>query len=134
MPARSRRTSRADTREDRNMRKVVLACLVSLLLISSSFAGIRGPGKYCGVVIFDRWHACYIYSGVYLMYVSEGTKSRLRKYGNRPMKIDALEVYQPMNPGDGRIGKYKILGQAKTTRPRVTVDGLRLAVTPNFTD
>jgi hypothetical protein len=44
-----------------------LAVLMTALSISSQ-AGIRGPGKYSGVVVFDRWETCYIYSGVYLMY------------------------------------------------------------------
>jgi hypothetical protein len=116
------------------MKKVASAFLVSLLLISDSLAGIRGPGKYSGVVIFDRWDTCFIYSGVYLMYVSESTKSPLRKYQNHSMRINALEVYQPMNPGDGRIGKYRILGQARTKRAYIQVEGLKLAVTANFRD
>ena len=37
-------------------------------------AGIRGPGKYNGVVFYDRWDNCYLFSGVYLMYISEGVK------------------------------------------------------------
>ena len=120
--------------KDGNMKKAVsILFLVITLLITNSFAGIRGPGKYYGVVVFDRWGACYIYSGVYLMYLSEKTKKRLHKYRSRSMVINALEVYQPLNPGDGRIGKYKILGPAKTTRAYIKLEGLRLTVTPTFT-
>jgi hypothetical protein len=115
------------------MKKASSVLLVLLLLISNSLAGIRGPGKYHGVVIFDRWDASYIYSGVYLMYVSERTKNRLQPYKNRCMRINALEVHQPENPGDGRIGKYTILGPAKTKRAYIRVDGLKLRVTPNLT-
>jgi hypothetical protein len=30
-------------------------------------AGIRATGKYSGVVIYDRWGGCILFSGVYLM-------------------------------------------------------------------
>ena len=29
-------------------------------------AGIRAPGKYSGVVIYDRWGGCILFGGVYL--------------------------------------------------------------------
>ncbi len=63
------------------MKKIAraFAVLVTALTISS-IAGIRGPGKYAGVVVFDRWDSCYIYSGVYLMYVSQKVSEPLRKY------------------------------------------------------
>jgi len=43
-------------------------------------AGIRGPGEYNGVVIYDRWDNCYLFSGVYLMYISDPVKELLRPY------------------------------------------------------
>ncbi len=85
----------------------VAFCLVVLLWAPLCGAGRRGPGKYCGVAVFDRWDGCTLYSGVYLMYVSEKTKESLRKYAGQAVQIDAKEVYQPINPGDGRIGKFE---------------------------
>jgi hypothetical protein len=28
------------------------------------------PGKYTGIVIFDHWGACHLYSGVYVLEIS----------------------------------------------------------------
>ena len=55
-------------------KKVTFCVALSFCLLA--IAGIRGPGIYNGVVIFDRWGACYLYSGVYLMPVSEKVKDR----------------------------------------------------------
>src|SRR4030095_12082579 len=85
------------------------------------------------VVVFDRWDGCYMHSGPYLMYVSEKTKKRLRKSRECSMKVYAKEADQPISPGDGRIGKYKVLGPATTLRPDIKVDGVKLKVTPDFT-
>jgi len=52
-------------------------------------AGIREPGEYSGVVIEDRWGTFYIYSGVYLMYVSEDTKELLRDRVGTATVVDA---------------------------------------------
>ena|SRR5439155_12989963 len=62
---------------------VALATL--LLFAGPSSAGIRGPGKYSGVVVFDRWDGCLLFSSVYLMYISEVVKDdpavmRVRQY------------------------------------------------------
>ncbi|HVO99306.1 MAG TPA: carboxypeptidase-like regulatory domain-containing protein [Bryobacteraceae bacterium] len=100
-------------------------------------AGIRGPGKYNGVVIFDRWGACYLYSGAYLMPVSEKVKELLRSWEGKAVLVDAQEVYQPMNPGDGLITKLVVLGPAEEPgsvpmqRPP-DIDGLSLTVAANF--
>jgi hypothetical protein len=45
--------------------------LAAVALAPMLVAGIRGPGKYHGVVFYDRWDNCYLFSGVYLMYISE---------------------------------------------------------------
>jgi hypothetical protein len=92
-------------------------------------AGLRTPGKYCGVVIFDRWDGCTVYSGIYVMYVSEKVKENLRPYIGKAVQIDAKEVWQPMNPGDGRIGKFAYLGPAPESRNWVKLTGLRLSTT-----
>src|SRR5437870_9088382 len=83
--------------------------LATLLLFSGpSSAGIRGPGKYSGVVFFDRWDGCILFSSVYLMYISEAVKDDLRSYGGQAIQIDALDVLQHVNPGDGLIRKFKL--------------------------
>src|SRR4051794_5023656 len=83
-----------------------------LLAITSSGA-IRGPGKYNGVVIFDRWGGSHLYSGSYVMEISESIKDLLRPYADQPLLIDAKEVYQPINPGDGLISGLEVLGPSK---------------------
>src|SRR6266481_7680003 len=76
-------------------------------------AGIRGTGKYNGVVFYDRWDNCYLFSGIYLMYVSDAVKEALRPYRGESIEIDAKEVYQPMNPGDGLIKKFVFVGRSE---------------------
>jgi hypothetical protein len=112
------------------LRKFSNILLVLTLCGATAFGGIRAPGKYSGVVIFDRWDTCYLYSGIYLMYVSGKTKGNLRKYEGQSVLIYAKEVFQPINPGDGLIGKYKILGLAKSKG--AGLEGLSLRVVPHF--
>ena len=89
------------------------------------------------MVIFDRWGGCYLYSGVYLMEVSEKVKESLRAYRGKAVLIDAQDVEQPMNPGDGLIIELAVLGPAKPAedtpfgRPS-NVSGLSLRVMPAF--
>lgn len=92
-------------------RTIVLGAVFLVAALSPGSAGMRTPGKYCGVVVFDRWDACYLYSGVYLMYVSEKVKEDLRPYAGEAVQVDAY-VWQPMNPGDGLIRRYTVLGPA----------------------
>lgn len=107
-----------------------LGCCIAVILGIGLFckAGVRFPGPYCGVVIFDRWDGCILYSGIYVMYVSEKTKEGLRKYGGQAVKILAREVYQPENPGDGLIGKFEYLGAAskEKTRDWIKLEGIKL--------
>jgi hypothetical protein len=49
----------------------LVTAFLAALAIVATFGAVRGPGKYNGVVIFDRWGACHLYSGVYLMEISE---------------------------------------------------------------
>lgn len=65
------------------------------------------------------------------MYVSEKTKEALRKYEGQSIVLDAKEVYQPINPGDGLIGKFKIL-KILSTKDQWQPVGLSLTVTPQF--
>lgn len=105
---------------------VGLCITLQFLIGYSSLGGLLRPGKLSGVVVFDRWGGCMLYSGVFVMYVSEATKKDLREYQNKPIEIDAKELWQPVNPGDGRIGKFEVLGPASTKRSRVKLDGLRI--------
>ena len=110
---------------------------ICLLIGAIANGGIRAPGKYTGVVIFDRWDSCYLYSGVYLMEVSERVKESLRPYRDQAIIIDAKEVLQPVNPGDGLITKLKVLGPAKDQTEETpfglpVLGGLSLKVTSNL--
>jgi len=95
-------------------------------------AGLRGPGKYCGVVVFDRWDTCFLLSGPYITYISENVKNELRPYAGKAMQVDASDVFQPMNPGDALIRKYKIIGPAPDNHHWATVDGLELTARSDF--
>jgi len=96
------------------------------------YAGMRGPGKYSGVVIFDRWDTCFLLSGPYITYVSEKVKETLRPYRDQAMQVDASEVVQPMNPGDGLIQKYTIVGPAPKDSSRQVIEGIRISVESDF--
>lgn len=114
-------------------RRLVTACLLASLsasLCTTTKAGIRGPGKYSGVVIFDRWGGCILFSGVYLMYISEAVKEQLRPYSGQAIELDALEVTQPINPGDGLIRKLKVVGPAPKSKSPFTFDGIKLMAQP----
>jgi hypothetical protein len=113
-------------------RKYATALAIILLSAAAVFAGIRGPGKYCGIVLFDRWDTCYIYSGIYLMYVSDKTKEGLRKYEGRPVEIYAKEVSQPMNPGDALVGKFDLLSLLDSKPEPPGLKGLKLTAEPEF--
>jgi len=82
--------------------------LVTLLLFACegalvTHAGIRGAGKYCGVVVFDRWDTCFLLSGHFVTYISDAVKDELRPYKGKAMQIDASDVFQPINPGDALV-------------------------------
>ena len=116
------------------MRLCVKAFLFLALLSTVTLCGIRGPGKYAGIVIFDQWDTCYLYSGVYLMYISAKKKELLRPFRGKSILINAKEVIQPINPGDGLITKFKFLGFAKAKRNLPAIRGLKLSATPVFDD
>jgi hypothetical protein len=125
------------TRKETAMRSLCLKALVLLMLVSvlclppcTADAGERGPGKYSGVVVYDRWGGCTLYSGIYVMYVSEKVKGKLREYGGTSVRIDAKEVSQPMNPGDGLITDLAYLGAAPPAQNWVVLDRLSLQAVP----
>lgn len=107
-------------------RRRVIPALIALLAVTVCMAGIRGAGKYSGVVVFDRWGGCTLYSGIYVMYVSESVKEGLRPYAGKSIEIDAKRVFQPMNPGDGLIQQFDFLGLSPTNRNWVQMEGLEL--------
>ena len=86
--------------------------LLVLAVIAPLHSGIRGPGKYSGVVIFDRWDNCLLLSGPYVTYISSVAKEALRPYTGKGVQIEAFRVLQPINPGDALIREYRILGPA----------------------
>ena len=71
------------------------------------------------------------------MPVSEKVKELLRSWEGKAVLVDAKEVYQPMNPGDGLITKLVVLGPADepasvAMQRAPDVDGLSLTVAANF--
>lgn len=102
---------------------LILFCSIAIAL-----GGIRSTGEYTGVVGFDRWDTCYPYSST-LMYISEKKKELLRPYAGRSILIDATEVFQPINPGDGLITEFKFLGDAPISERLPTVGGIKLTLT-----
>jgi len=111
---------------------VVVICALAWSFILTAKAGLRGPGKYCGVVIFDRWDTCFLLSGPYITYISDAVKNELRPYKGTAMQVDASEVIQQTNPGDALIRKYRIIGPAPDTRHWVVLDGLELVAQSDF--
>jgi len=116
---------------------VRLFYLVMLLVFACggvlvTHAGIRGPGKYCGVVVFDRWDTCFLISGHFITYISDAVKDELRPYKGKAIQIDASDVFQPMNPGDALVRQYKIIGPAPDNHLWAMVDGLELIAASDF--
>jgi hypothetical protein len=110
------------------------AAAAMLVLATVCGAAIRGPGKYCGVVTFDRWGGCILYSGVYVMYVSEAVKEPLRAQAGKAVQLDATDVFQPWNPGDGLIRKFTLLGPAPEGTDYVVTAGVTLSARAAFKD
>jgi hypothetical protein len=111
---------------------VILILALACGFIIAAHAGLRGPGKYCGVVVFDRWDTCFLLSGHFITYISEGAKNDLRPYRGKAMQLDALEVSQPQNPGDALVRKYQIIGPAPDNHYWVMLDGLELVARSDF--
>jgi hypothetical protein len=47
-----------------------------------------------------------------MTYISQAVKEQLRPYAGQAIQIDVAEITQPMNPGDGLVKSYVILGEA----------------------
>lgn len=114
---------------------IILSFIFMIALSLICQAGIRGPWvlgappqKYCGVVVFDRWDGCTLYSGVCVMYIPEKEKERLRPYSGQAVQINARQVLQPVNPGDGLIRVFDYLGPApQEGRDSAKIEGIHLA-------
>ena len=66
------------------------------------------------------------------MYISDAVKGQLRAYRGKSLEIDAKQVHQPINPGDGLITKFEVVGPStEATRSARTppVRGLDLRST-----
>ena len=116
---------------------VRLLSLAAVLLFTSAGvlvtqAGIRGPGKYCGVVVFDRWDTCFLLSGHFITYISDAVKNELRPYKGKAIQLDASNVFQPRNPGDALVRQYTIIGPAPDNHLWAMLDGLELIATSDF--
>jgi hypothetical protein len=103
-----------------------------ILLVLPAEGGERGPGKYSGVVVFDRWDGCTLYSGIYVMYVSEASKEKLRQRAGKAVEVDAKKVRQPINPGDGLISELVVLGAAPQPGRHVSLAVLTLTCMADF--
>lgn len=93
---------------------------------------IARRGKYSGVVIFDRWDTCLLLIGVYLTYVSDAVKEELRPYKHQAIQLDASVVSQPINPGDGLIQEYTIVGLAPQNPQGQPTQGLSITAQSDF--
>lgn len=114
--------------------KSIAPLLAVFGLVTVTSAGVRGPGKYCGVVVYDRWDGCTLSSGIYVMYISEGVKAKLRAHAGRSIQIDAKEVVQLSNPGDGLIKALDYVGKAPAADNSPSGDGLRIHAASAFED
>ena len=112
------------------VRIAAVASLVFLCCVGMS-AGIRGPGRYSGVVFFDRWDTCVLISGLYVMYISDELKPGFRAYAGQAVEVDATDVFQPWNPGDGLIRKINWVGLAPEPHRFIKLDGLELHASGN---
>jgi hypothetical protein len=107
-------------------------CFVTSLFVGPASAYLFGPGKYCGVVVVDRWGTLYLVSGPYVNYVASDVKSGLLPYKDSAIQVDASEVTRGGLRGDDpMIQKYKILGPAPTPK-WVKLDGLQLLAVQVF--
>jgi len=110
----------------------VALCLILSGLATAVHAAFRGPGKYSGVVTFDRWDTCFLLSGHYITFISEAVKEDLRPYAGQAVQIDVTDILQPMNPGDGLVKAYTIVGRAPDEPSDSIADKIAIEVEPAF--
>src|SRR5687768_5339639 len=108
-----------------------VVCLVFLVAVAATaHAGFRGPGRYKGVVVFDRWGGCVLCRGYVIDYVSESAKAPLKDQDRDLVDLDVTHISQVFRPGDALIKSFIQVW----TRPAVPkrADPLRLSVRPAF--
>jgi hypothetical protein len=111
---------------------VLGCCILATLFAVTASAYLFGPGKYCGVVVFDRWGTCYLVSGPYINYVASNVKSELLPYKGRAIQVDATKVTGGgLQLNDPMIHEYKILGPAPAPK-WVQLNGLQLVAIRAF--
>jgi hypothetical protein len=64
------------------------------------------------------------------MYMSDTVRDQLRPYDGQAIELDALEVVQPTNPGDGLIRKLQVIGPAPPNNSPFRFDGIKLNAQP----
>jgi hypothetical protein len=128
------RFSALEFRMNKRLGFTIAAVAMLSAVAAVSVAGIRSAGKYNGVVVFDRWGGCTLYSGIYVMYVSEAVKDQLRGEAGKCVQIDAKQVEQPINPGDGLIKQFTFLGPAHLDQREPSTEGLKITAVPDFKD
>ncbi len=109
-----------------SLRPFIAALLAALLIASTGRAEQLFPGKYTGTVIFDRWDACILYSGLYFLYVSESQKEKLRPFAGQPVSIDATKIRQDSNPGDTCVKDLECLGPPPASQYRARDKALKV--------
>jgi len=102
------------------------------LAAGDASAGIRDPGKYNGVIVFDRWDSCYLSSGLYLMCIPERLKETVRSHEGKSVVLGGSEVFQPENPGDGRLDKFTFVGFSQPAANCGDVEQLKLNISLSF--
>jgi len=108
-------------------------CAIASLVGTTGAAYLASPGKYCGVVVFDRWGSCLLLGGPYVVHVSRKVSDDLLPYKGKAMQLDAQDVTQGgMTAEYVMINKYRILGPAPDTNRRYPVDTLQLVASDAF--
>ena len=79
----------------------IVICALGCGLISTAHAGLRGLGKYSGVVIFDRWDTCFLLSGHFIVTYEIDPYSRItERFELRPGQSQRIRVLLKLPPGE----------------------------------
>ena len=108
-------------------------CVIASLVGSTGAAYLASPGKYCGVVVFDRWGSCFLLSGPLIIHISKRVSGDLLRYNGKAMQVDAQAVTQGgMHAEYVQIDRYRIVGPAPDTNRWHPVGGLQLVASDDF--
>lgn len=85
------------------MRK--LAAVLGLLFLAAPpcRSELLMPGVFEGYLREDRWGQKVFQTGPYGLFVADRVFEELRDRVGEPLALEVSDVYQPMNPGGGRI-------------------------------